>query len=70
MRSSSMTTRVGRAGYDRVMGDNACWLDRVCLECGRFLESIDSDADQRCPHCGTELTRRPPPPPAGNRQRI
>ncbi|MGV9745255.1 hypothetical protein ACWDTG_10090 [Rhodococcus zopfii] len=29
-------------------GDPVCWLDRVCPECGLFLE----DADEPCPRCG------------------
>lgn len=35
------------------MGDRACWLDRVCLECGRFIER--HVVDDLCPHCGAEL---------------
>ena len=27
-------------------GDPACWLDRVCPECGTFL---DEDVDHSCP---------------------
>jgi predicted RNA-binding Zn-ribbon protein involved in translation (DUF1610 family) len=34
------------------MGDDACWLDRTCLSCGRFLESGEDDVT--CPHCGAE----------------
>jgi len=33
-------------------GDPACWLNRVCPECGRFSE--DGQAT-RCPSCGAEL---------------
>lgn len=36
------------------MGDPACWLDRVCLECGRLLEDEHASED-RCPHCGAEF---------------
>lgn len=32
------------------MGDPACWLDRVCLECGRFIDD-DHVEDETCPHC-------------------
>jgi hypothetical protein len=39
------------------MGDDACWLDRTCLSCGRFLD-LDDVEDSRCPHCGADL---PPP---------
>jgi predicted RNA-binding Zn-ribbon protein involved in translation (DUF1610 family) len=35
------------------MGDDACWLDRVCMSCGRFLEADHVD-DLTCPHCGAE----------------
>jgi hypothetical protein len=35
------------------MGDDACWLDRTCLACGRFLDPVHLD-DPRCPHCGEE----------------
>lgn len=38
------------------MGDSACWLDRVCLECGRFIDEEDVDED-RCPHCDALLVR-------------
>lgn len=34
-------------------GDPACWLDRVCAECGRLVEG---DGD-RCPDCGAALER-------------
>ena len=34
-------------------GDPACWLARVCPECGRLA---DEDPPTRCPACGTELT--------------
>ena len=33
-------------------GDPACWLDRVCAECGRLVEAGD-----RCPACGAQLDR-------------
>jgi predicted RNA-binding Zn-ribbon protein involved in translation (DUF1610 family) len=36
------------------MGDSACWLDRTCLECGRFIDDEDA-ADHKCPHCGADL---------------
>jgi rubrerythrin len=35
------------------VGDDACWLDRTCLACGRFLDADHAD-DERCPHCGAE----------------
>jgi len=37
-----------------VMGDDACWLDRTCLSCGRFVD-LDEAQDRRCPHCGADL---------------
>jgi hypothetical protein len=36
------------------MGDPACFLDRTCLSCGRFLED-SMVTDSRCPHCGAPL---------------
>lgn len=33
-------------------GDPACWLHRVCVECGLFLED---QAAPRCPRCGTPI---------------
>ncbi|WP_281245331.1 hypothetical protein [Paramicrobacterium humi] len=33
-------------------GDPACWLDRVCAECGAFLE----DGMTACWRCGTPLS--------------
>ncbi|HLU30590.1 MAG TPA: hypothetical protein VK088_02430 [Acidimicrobiia bacterium] len=36
------------------MGDSACWLDRVCLECGLFIDDEDVE-DNRCPHCAAPL---------------
>jgi predicted RNA-binding Zn-ribbon protein involved in translation (DUF1610 family) len=41
------------------MGDDACWLDRVCIECGRFIDDDDVRGD-RCPHCGAELITEGP----------
>lgn len=35
-------------------GDPACWLDRVCTECGAFLEGSASGEDLQCWRCGTE----------------
>jgi rubrerythrin len=37
-------------------GDAVCWLNRVCPECGRFL---DREPPTTCPTCG-----RPVTPPA------
>jgi uncharacterized protein YeaO (DUF488 family) len=39
-------------GADDLGGDAACWLHRVCPECGRLCE--DGSA-QRCPSCGSPL---------------
>jgi rubrerythrin len=33
-------------------GDPACWLGRVCPECGAFTEQA---APTTCPRCGTAL---------------
>jgi rubrerythrin len=33
-------------------GDPACWLSRVCPECGRLA---DDDPPTRCPSCGAAL---------------
>jgi hypothetical protein len=33
-------------------GDPACWLNRVCPECGRLSEDARST---RCSSCGAEL---------------
>ncbi|MDK3258585.1 hypothetical protein [Blastococcus capsensis] len=33
-------------------GDPACWLSRVCPECGGLA---DEDPPTRCPRCGSEL---------------
>ena len=40
------------------MGDPACFLDRTCLTCGRFLDSTELEDRTTCPHCGTELAER------------
>lgn len=34
-------------------GDPACWLDRVCAECGAFLEGEASPEGLTCWRCGT-----------------
>ncbi|MBN9609593.1 MAG: hypothetical protein J0I11_09790 [Actinobacteria bacterium] len=33
-----------------VGGDPACWLNRVCADCGRF---VDDEFAEVCPYCGT-----------------
>jgi len=33
-------------------GDPACWMHRVCQECGRLA---DEDPPTRCPSCGATL---------------
>jgi hypothetical protein len=38
-------------------GDPACWLDRVCPECGRFREDPSLD---RCPNCGAPTGEETP----------
>jgi rubrerythrin len=35
-------------------GDPACWLRRVCPDCGRLA---DDDPPTRCPMCGEQLER-------------
>jgi rRNA maturation endonuclease Nob1 len=44
------------------MGDDACWLNRVCLECGRFIDE-DRTEELTCPYCGAELTPAAPTDP-------
>jgi rubrerythrin len=34
-------------------GEAACWLSRVCPECGRLAEG--EPPPSRCPACGAEL---------------
>lgn len=34
-------------------GESACWLARVCEDCGRLA---DEDPPTTCPGCGAELT--------------
>jgi hypothetical protein len=43
-----MSERAGGVGEDEEPrgGNSACWLDRVCPECGTFL---DEDVDHSCP---------------------
>jgi rubrerythrin len=45
-------------GVERVEegGEAACWLNRVCPECGRMA---DEDPPTHCPGCGTELPAEP-----------
>ncbi|RCW39561.1 hypothetical protein DFQ14_11646 [Halopolyspora algeriensis] len=33
-------------------GDPACWLDRVCTDCGRIPDEADVTV---CPNCGTAI---------------
>lgn len=40
-----------------VMSDDACWLDRTCLSCGRFLET--GHDRPTCLHCGAERVVAP-----------
>ncbi len=37
-------------------GDPACWLDRVCAECGAFLEGAASPEGLVCWRCGAVQT--------------
>lgn len=39
-----------RAGapLEDIGGDEACWMDRVCPECGLLVEERGTD----CPRCG------------------
>ncbi|MBB6378419.1 rRNA maturation endonuclease Nob1 [Pseudonocardia eucalypti] len=32
-------------------GDPVCWLNRVCMECGRFA----AEPGDRCAECGADL---------------
>ena len=40
-------------------GDPACWLNRVCPECGLFL---DDPAVARCPRCDASIPHDEPEP--------
>ncbi|MER8184466.1 DUF309 domain-containing protein [Kitasatospora sp. NPDC094015] len=42
-------------------GESACWLDRVCDDCGRLRER---PGPTPCEHCGATPDTGPPPPPA------
>lgn len=33
------------------MGEAACWLDRVCADCGQVSDELDDD--RRCPACAS-----------------
>jgi hypothetical protein len=47
----------GSAGGDEDRGgDPACWLNRVCENCGRF---VDDPQAESCPDCGAPRDRRP-----------
>ena len=37
---------------EHVGGDPACWLDRVCPDCGRFRDDPELD---HCPNCGAPV---------------
>jgi rubrerythrin len=39
-------------GPDDEGGDPACWLNRVCPDCGRLA---DEEPPTRCPACGAQL---------------
>jgi hypothetical protein len=41
-----------RDDHEEGGGDPACWLDRVCPECGRFRDDPTLD---HCPNCGTAV---------------
>jgi rubrerythrin len=45
-------TEAGAGSEPDEGGDPACWLRRVCPECGRLA---DEDPPTTCPACGTEL---------------
>jgi hypothetical protein len=52
--SSDGSDQGGDKGGDKggdLGGDPACWLNRVCPECGRFAEGSGA----RCEQCGHEL---------------
>jgi len=59
----SAQERSSRTRYREGMGDDACWLDRTCLSCGRFLEADHVD-DRSCPHCGADRSVVPAPSPS------
>jgi rubrerythrin len=41
----------GREATTAEGGDAACWLDRVCDECGALVDG----PDEMCPRCGKPL---------------
>jgi rubrerythrin len=42
-----------RDDADQLGGEPACWLPRVCPECGRLAEE---EPPTRCESCGTAIT--------------
>ncbi|MGH3908072.1 MAG: hypothetical protein ACRDTE_28415 [Pseudonocardiaceae bacterium] len=42
----------GRAVRDDPPGDPACWMARVCPDCGGLAET---DPPTRCPRCGADM---------------
>lgn len=49
--SGTTTPSDGRDDEPDLGGDPACWLARVCPECGRFAEH---EAAPSCPACGAD----------------
>lgn len=53
------------------VGEPACWLDKVCAECGRMPDEADAAI---CPGCGTaigdeaDVSRRVFPDTGGSRE--
>ncbi|NLV77936.1 MAG: hypothetical protein GXY65_01070 [Rhodococcus sp.] len=42
---------------DDLGGDPVCWLDRVCPDCGLFLDDLSAP----CPRCGHPADDDAPP---------
>lgn len=40
------------AAEDNLPGDPACWMARVCPDCGGLAET---DPPTRCPRCGADI---------------
>lgn len=48
----SLASALERGGaLEDVGGDEACWMDRVCPECGLFV----GERGAECPRCGHTL---------------
>lgn len=48
-RGTDTATDTATEAHTDTGGDPACWLNRVCENCGRFVDDPDADV---CPACG------------------